>query len=188
MTIDIENLLERSSPTNTRHAAATRTTATGGCLGCGLVDRVVPPDCLPKDQVVFLSLEAALVPKPLGHVRGFALLRLRNGTVWILGLPGKAWTQSRLPSAASALAGASAGTGADAERQIRQLPGLEGSAVDTPRLGARRCYQTCPNDIHDVRVCRPTLSCTADGARAANRIHGNPGHGLAGLTSARGNP
>jgi len=120
---------------NTKQAAM-QTPATGRCCGCGLVERIVPPGGLIKDQVVFPSPEAALVPRPLGYVRGCALLRLTDGTIWMLAMPGKAWTRGRVLSAAHVLSEASTGAPGDAERRIRQLPGLEGVTVDAPRLGA----------------------------------------------------
>ena len=87
-------------------------------------------------SVIFPRAEATLVPRPLGHVGGCALLRLTDGTIWTLRMPGRAWTRNRILSAAGVLAEVSASTGSDAEQRIRRLPGLEGVALEAPLLDA----------------------------------------------------
>lgn len=59
-------------------------------------------------SVVFPAPKTALIPRPLGRFRSVALLRLVDETVWLLSMPGRAWTDSRLDTAAGLLAGSSA--------------------------------------------------------------------------------
>ena len=54
-------------------------------------------------QVVFPDQTTALVPQPLRVVAGCALLRLEDGSVWMLRIPGKAWSSERLRMAAASL-------------------------------------------------------------------------------------
>lgn len=105
-----------------------------GCPIARLIDRTVAASGPIREQVVFPAPEAMLSPRPLGHVCGCALLRLADGTVWMVRLPGRAWTRGRLLSAAGVIAEASAGPPNEAERRIHRVPGLEGVRFEAPCL------------------------------------------------------
>lgn len=55
-------------------------------------------------SMIFPAPEIALTPRPLGRFRSVALLRLVDGTVWLLSMPARAWTNARLDASARLLA------------------------------------------------------------------------------------
>ena len=98
-----------------------------------LIDRRPPAGKWILDQVVFPALVPAMVPKPLGVVSSCALLRLKDGTVWMLRISASAWTASRLRSAANYLveAGENGLGGGEREQAL-------GSVLSVPRLSILR--------------------------------------------------
>jgi hypothetical protein len=110
--------------------------STGRALLAGIVDSSLERCGSVLASMIFPQAEATFIPRPLGHVCGCALLRLADGTVWMLRLPGKAWTKNRILSAAEVLKTQSTVCQAGAEQRIRRLPGLEGTTVEVPSLEA----------------------------------------------------
>ena len=72
-------------------------------LASALIERSVPADSAITAMVVFPKPESALVPTPLGHFRSVALLQIVDGTLWMLQMPGKGWSPSRLKVVADTL-------------------------------------------------------------------------------------
>ena len=68
-----------------------------------MVDRAVPAESQISELIVFPSPEKTISPQPIGYVRGIALLRLLDGTLWMLEMSGRAWTPGRLRAAADRL-------------------------------------------------------------------------------------
>lgn len=104
----------------------------------GIIDTTVPACAAISAAVIFPCAEAALVPRPLRHFQATALLRLADGTLWLLSLPSAGWTAGRLASAAAVLA-AQAGRAAnphDLEQQVRAVLGLTSARLQPPRLDA----------------------------------------------------
>ena len=80
-------------------------------------------------SVIFPATRAALLPRPLGWFRSVALLRLVDGTVWLLSMPSRAWTGARLDTAAELL-----GAGAADPEPIKELAQRLRSGLDLPDL------------------------------------------------------
>ena len=72
-------------------------------LASALIERSVPADSAITAMVVFPKPESALVPTPLGHFRSVALLQIVDGTLWLLQMPGKGWSSTRLKVVAETL-------------------------------------------------------------------------------------
>ena len=68
-----------------------------------MIERDPVPGSVIVEQVVFPAVAPMLVPRPLGSATGCALLRLTNGSIWMLRAPGAIWTAERLRIASSAL-------------------------------------------------------------------------------------
>jgi hypothetical protein len=75
-------------------------------------------------------------PPALNHVKSVALLRLENGTVWMLVLRGEAWTPKRLRAAADVLAdlSAQAFTTSSVAQRLRESLGIRSLTVAVPAL------------------------------------------------------
>lgn len=101
-----------------------------------LLDTAVPTGSAIEALVVFPRPEATLTPRPLRRFVGCALLRIKDGTIWMLTAPGGAWTTRRLLTAASTLARVrgQAVDHARIEQRLRQVLGLPSLRLEEPRL------------------------------------------------------
>lgn len=77
-------------------------------LSIEMIEKEVPTKAPIASLLVFPKAETLLIPRPLGHFKCVALLRLVDGTIWMLTTSGVGWTPSRLDVAATVLSGISA--------------------------------------------------------------------------------
>ena len=128
-----------------------------------MMERRPIPGSVIVDQVVFPAVAPTLVPRPLGSATGCALLRLTNGSIWMLRAPGAIWSPERLSIASSALVDGDATkmNVRSATARLDSSLGLPVIIVDEPRLDP---LDTAPWDLYGVAAA--LVRRTAGGARA----------------------
>ena len=86
--------------------------------------------------VVFPKAEFLLGPPVLGHIKNLALMRLLDGTVWMLVFQGQVWSDARLRAAAEILGRVSeqAFTKRSIERLLRQELGVVSVSLESPPI------------------------------------------------------
>lgn len=121
--------------------------------------------------IAFPAPSAALIPSPLRHVPSTALLRLANGTLWMVKAKGHLWTDQRLSRAAELIQEFfSIRTGQPLEQRLRDELDLPSLTMDSPALGI---------DIAKHWEIRPIAVAAfirdADTRRALPRVEGSLG-------------
>jgi hypothetical protein len=142
-------------------------------------------DCHPApggvivDQVVSPAVVPGLVPEALGSATGCALLRLSNGSIWMLRTPVATWTHERLHIASSLLADADVSkvNASTLTGQLDSALGLPVAIVDVPGLEP---LDPGPWDL--LGIARALVRTAEGGARAGR----GQGAGASGAASVEG--
>lgn len=103
-----------------------------------MIGTSAPEGCPIEALIVFPKAEGMLVPQPLGHFKCIALMRLTDETLWMLTMPGQAWTSDRLRAAANALVRLSenAYTKRLVDARLRRELKIEGVSLEQPAIGS----------------------------------------------------
>lgn len=137
-----------------------------------MIERSVPAGCPIDSLVVFPKAETLLIPRPLGHFKCIALMRLADDTVWMLMMSGRGWTSHRLTTVAVALSGISenAYSKASIERLLRQKLGIESISLQQLVIGSVDAQQWGLPEIAfalDKRLAATRSNATFDTAGTA---------------------
>jgi hypothetical protein len=115
--------------------------------------------------VVFPKAEFVLGPPVLGHIKSLALLRLLDGTVWMLVLQGQVWSDARLHAAAGILARVSeqAFTKRSIERLLRKELGVDSVSLESPPIDGVDIRQWDIEKVAFALARRPAPGTSAAG-------------------------